>query len=124
MQIEVRDKVFDITFVNNWSREKYQEMLEYIDELSDLPGKFDDIEKSEKDRKEKLKEMKELNTLQHELVRKITDLRFEIIVELLETNNYEYDDKWWKRRTDVEDLNNFMLTCMQKDMSKKASKKK
>src|SRR6056297_978211 len=112
MQIEVRDKSFDITFVNNWSREKYQELLEYIDELSDLPGKFDDIDKSEKDRKEKL------NTLQHELVRKITDLRFEIIVELLETNNYEYDDKWWKRKTDVEDLNNFMLTCMQKDLKK------
>lgn len=124
MQIDVRDKSFDITFVNNWCREKYQEMLEYIDEISELPAKYDEIKDADKDKSVKLKELKELNTHQHDLTRLITQVRTDIIKELLDTNGYEYDEKFWKRKTDVDDLNDFMLTCMQKDLSKSTSKKK
>ena len=124
MKIDVRDQSFDITFVNNYCRERYQDMLTLIDEVSGIPEQYEVIKDSEDLDKAKLSKMKELNSKQHELTKSITEIRTEIIKELLETNEYEYDQKFWKRKTDVDDLNDFMLTCMQKDVKGKGSKKK
>jgi hypothetical protein len=124
MKIDVRDQSFDITFVNNYCRERYQDMLTLIDEVSGIPEQYEVIKDSEDSDKAKLSKMKELNSKQHELTKSITEIRTEIIKELLETNEYEYDQKFWKRKTDVDDLNDFMLTCMQKDVKGKGSKKK
>ena len=124
MRVDVRDKSFEITFVNNWCREQYQEMLCLIDEISAIPEEYDEVRNSDKSQKAKLSELKEINTRQHELTRKISDIRFAIVQELLETNEYEFDERWWKRKTDVDDLNDFMLTCMQKDIKGGGTKKK
>lgn len=124
MQLDVRDKSFDITFVNNWCREQYQEMLCIVDEITTIPAQYEEIRNSEKSGKQQLEEMKALNTRQHELTRKVSEIRFAIIRELMETNGYEFDERWWKRKTDVDDLNDFMLSCMQKDVKGGSTKKK
>jgi hypothetical protein len=124
MQLDVRDKSFDITFVNNWCREQYQEMLCLIDEITTIPAQYEEIRNSEKSGKQQLEEMKTLNTRQHEVTRQVSELRFGIIRELMETNGYEFDERWWKRKTDVDDLNDFMLSCMQKDIKGNGTKKK
>lgn len=123
MRIDVRDKSFDITFVNNWCREQYQQMLLYIDEISLIPDQYEEIRDSDKSSKQKLAEMREVNTRQHELTKQISDLRFAIVQELLETNGYDYEERWWKRKTDVDDANDFLLTCLQKDVKGNSTKK-
>jgi len=141
MQIEVRDKSFDITFVNNWCREQYQELQELIDEITDISAKVDKIssaiktaegEESKKlldDMREHRKRMKEISTEIVGKPKKINrpkqyGIRELIVKEIIETNDYDYDEHWWNHNTDVEDVNDFMLTCMQKDLKKSGSKKK
>lgn len=117
MLFGVRDKEWDITFVNNYCREQYQEMLDAVDEIADLPAEVDEVSDDESvDRKEKIKRIKELRVKQRALVRKIADIREDIVRELLETNGHEYDKTWWSRKADADDMNTFALGCLQKDV--------
>ena len=125
MKFEVRDKQFDITFVNNWVREKYQEMLEAVDDLTELPDKAQAVEDEEKlDGRGRLKALREIQKQQRALVRSIAEMRGAMVRELLETNGYEYDEKWWSRKTDADDMNDFALGCVQKDVKREGDAKK
>jgi len=113
----VRDKEFDITFVNNYCREEYQRMLELVDELTDLPEEVDGLTEDESiERRDKLAKIKEIQKRQRSIVRDISGAREAIVRELLETNGYEFDEKWWSRKTDADDMNTFALGCLQKDI--------
>jgi hypothetical protein len=117
MLFGVRDKEFDITFVNNYCREQYQRMLELVDELTDMPDEADGITDDEKlDSRAKMAAVRELQKRQRGIVREIADVRESIVRELLETNGHEYDAKWWSRKTDADDMNTFALGCLQKDV--------
>jgi hypothetical protein len=117
MLIGVRDKEFDITFVNNYCREQYQSMLDSVDELTELPEELDALAENDKlEEREKLAAIRSIRKRQRELVKRIAATRETIVRELLETNDHSYDAKWWSRKTDADDMNNFALTALQKDV--------
>lgn len=125
MLFDVRDKQFEITFVNNWTRETYQQMLEAVDDLTDLPDEAAEIgDKKTLDVRDRSRAMKEIQKRQRALVRKIAELRMAMVKELLETNGYEYDERWWSRHTDADDMNDFALGCLQKDVKREGDAKK
>lgn len=124
MKLDVRGKEFDITFVNNYVREQYQEILSLSDEIGELPDKIDKLKDKDLLRNDLKKELRELNRERTELIKKIALIREDIIKEILETNGYDYDKSWWSHKTDANDINDFMLTCVMKDVSKNGSKKK
>lgn len=127
MTFEVRGKAFEIELVNNWVRERYQDMLGLISELSAIPDEVDELIKNAEgadDKKEIKERIKGLGKKQRVLTASISDIRKEIVQELLETNGYDYDERFWLRSCDVDDMNEFMLGCLKKDVKGKASKKK
>jgi len=69
---------------------------------------------------------RELKRRQRRLVRQIAEIREAMLKELLETNGIDYDEHWWKHGTDVNDINEFVFSAINKDVSKDApsSKKK
>ncbi|MDA3939823.1 MAG: hypothetical protein PF693_11000 [Spirochaetia bacterium] len=125
MDFNVREQKFKITFVNNYCRERYQDLLDSVDDLADLPGEIDDIsnDKSLLD-KEKIAKYKDIKKSKRELVKATVEIRKDILVEILETNNYKYDSTWWLRKTSADDINTFVLDCLQKDLKGNSSKKK
>lgn len=124
MTLQVRDKEFDITFVNNYVREQYQEILSLSDEISELPDQIEELEKQDLSKSELKKELKKVNKKRTELIKDIAAVREDIVRELLETNGYEYDVSWWAHKTDANDINDFMLDCIMKDVSGGGTKKK
>ena len=118
MKFAVRGEEFDITFVNNYVREKYQEMLDLVDELTDLPGLVDEVaEDSERNEKEKRAAFRDIRKRQRGLTKQIALLRRDMLEELLTTNGYDYDAKWWDHNTTSDDINNFVLDCLHKDVT-------
>lgn len=124
MTFDIRGEQFNITFVNNYVREKYQDMVDLADELSDLPNEADAISEEGGDKKTQIAKLKELKRKQRALVKQIGEVRDEILREILETNGYEYDAQWWRRKTDANDINNFVLGCVQKDVNAEAAQSK
>jgi len=124
MIFDIRGETFDIKFVNNYVRERYNEMLQLVDELSDLPEQAEDITKE--DTSEMRRGFRDLKKKQRGLVREITEIRGDMLNEILTTNGREYNAEWWRRKTDVDDVNNFVFDCIQKDITKDTptSKKK
>lgn len=121
MKIEVRSKIFDINFVNNYCREQYTKLVDLVDAIADIPDEVSNLNDDEK----KFKKIKDLNRKQKELTKEIVDRRKEILIELLETNDYEYDAVFWMRRTDVNDINRFIIQAMEMDLiGRRATKKK
>ena len=125
MKLQVRDKEFDITFVNNYVREKYQELVELTEDLQAVINDFRDWLKDESLEKKELKEEeRRVNKERRELINSVGVLRDDIIREVLETNDYEYDKKWWLHKTTASDTNTFMLDCILKDVEDKNQSKK
>lgn len=48
----------------------------------------------------------------------------EIVALILKSNGYEYDAAWWDNNSDIEDLRNFIDSCMSKDNREVKDKKK
>lgn len=125
MLFGVRDKEFDITFVNNYCREQYQDMLAIIDDMTDLPAAVEEVSDDQTlSKAERLRKLREMNRGQRAMVRQIATIRLDIVRELVETNGYEFDERWWSRKTDADDMNEFALGCLQKDIKSEAGSKK
>jgi hypothetical protein len=45
----------------------------------------------------------------------VLEARQEVIEELLESNGLKYDGDWWDKKTSPEDVNDFLLACLNKD---------
>ena len=123
MIIEVRDREFKVTFVNNYVRDLYNEMLIDVDDLTALPDEIEEIAKIE-DRKERKAQVKDVTQRQRKLIRKISETRLDMLKELLSTNGLDYDEHWWRHSTDVDDINQFVFSCIQKDVSEGGASKK
>lgn len=134
MRLEIRGKEFKIDLVNNYcSRIYHEELFPMIVEHGAL---LTDAEKDasiaiamSEDRTEEMRKqagiLKEKKARAKELDDKVYMMRFELIQELLESNDYEYDKAWWERRTSPEDVNEFILCCLQPEYQKvKGNKKK
>lgn len=139
MDIKIRDKVFKINLVNNEAQNLYGEirtlslqLVEYVSEVKEITEEFD-IESKDLDRKERkalrLKYKTELNEMKAEAGEwsKSIQTNIELLMtELLIHNNYEFDKNWWIHKISQEDKENFLTTCMKKDVTKgkKATPKK
>lgn len=122
MTFDVRGKSFEITFVNNYVREQYNEMLLVTEDLAATPDEVAELPTD--DSQPSRKKRRESRLRRRELVRRISDLREDMLRELLETNGYDYDRGWWMHKTDAEDINEFVFSCNQKDVQSTPSKKK
>jgi hypothetical protein len=125
MEIIIRGKSFEIDFVSNYVHEKYSELTELIYELikgmdtTEIQDTFKTDQKKAKELTSQLEEKRKKYTKQ------ITELRREIVFELIDSNGIVYDESWWQKRTSPDDINQFMLDCVHKDLGKmKESKKK
>ena len=130
MKIEVRGQSFDISFVNNWCREKWSDILDLTAELQDMPDEtmelIDDARKKTRDERKAInRKIKELNARQREVIREVAAIRFSIVKELLSTNDIDYDHEFWLRKCDNDDINNFVVDALMKDTKElRPSKKK
>lgn len=141
MIVKVRKKEFNIELVSNYVNKLYTELTEASYNLSELSYALrDSAEKRQKDLKgikdlDKIKELNaefndevlDYNSQLKEQTSIVTSKRWLIIKELIESNDYDFENDWWDRRTSVEDLNNFMLECLgndQKENKKSYGKKK
>jgi D-alanyl-D-alanine dipeptidase len=124
MVFDIRGEKFDVKFVNNYVRERYNDMLQLVDELTDLPEEVEEI--TSEDRAEMRRGFRDIRKRQRAITKDITEIRRDMLNEILTTNGYEYDSEWWRRKTDVEDINTFVFDCIQKDVKSdgKQSKKK
>lgn len=121
MDFTVRGEKFTIELVNNWVLEKYSEMAETL--ASTIPKSVEVQQISEENQKEtdlakaqeRLKKALEIKAEMNEANQKAVDIRQAILQELLTTNGYEYDIEWWLHKTDPDDINEFILCCVQKD---------
>ena len=119
MIIEVRGKTFGIDLVNNYVTEKYSEMSSLAFDAIKLKHKMED----EKDTLTKA-DIDEIGIQADKIQKDVFFLRWDILQELLESNDITYDENWWKKRTSVEDVNDFILDCIKKDRTDKEGKSK
>lgn len=125
MVLTVRGKEFKIDFVSNYVHEKYTEMVYLSCELSDSKKYAEIVEIAKTDSDKSKVMLRELEETRRKMSKEITDLRREIIFELLDSNGLTYDATWWQKRTSPDDLNDFVITCIRKDLTdSKPSKKK
>jgi hypothetical protein len=127
MDFEIRGQTFKIDFVSNYVIEQYQEveslafqLTDLITEVEKLGEKFSD----NPDEKEVWKEAQKIQRRRADIEAQIIPIRREIIKEIIETNGMEYDEKFWTRKTSPNDINEFILSCVRKDLNDKGSKKK
>lgn len=113
MKLTVRGKEFNISLVSNYVHEKYIELIALSVSLVD-EVKFSDEAKKDKDIAKK--EYKEIEAKRKDISSKIIEIRREMIRELVETNDIVYDASWWQKKTDPDDINAFLLSCLQKDL--------
>ena len=118
---EVKGRKFEIDFVNNYIIEMYQDMAAASDKLinnvSNMKSNIID------------EEVKNLAEEQRSLSHQITTLRKKILVELVSTNGYEYDERFWMRSIDHKKVNEFVISVIADSLSdvpksKRASSKK
>jgi len=111
MKIDVRGKSFSIDLVNNWVHTKYTDMS---DTIADLQEKADEVQEliGPTYRKQNREIRKDVSKLK----RQVVEVRQEIVRELLESNGYEYDPRFWDREVNADDINGFVLAAITKDM--------
>lgn len=119
MLLTLRGKEFEIEFVSNYVHELYSKMRDLSFRQAGIVGEIQDSAKS--------KDIEDVQRLTGEVARnnaEILRLRQEILKELIESNDLEYDESWWLRRTGPEDVNDFIVTCLNKDVSLDGSRVK
>jgi hypothetical protein len=122
MLITVQGKDFIINLVNNYVMTMYTELTDessrlgiLSDELTEMAMALENIKIFTQERKDAEKALKEKQLELRKSRDTIVNLRDKIIEELCESNDIDYDEKWWSRKTGLEDLNDFMIACVKKD---------
>lgn len=138
MEIKVRDKTFKINFVNNYVHNQYEILVGLIAEIATMPDLFKELLEDFRDDEERTKDRVKLREIRatykeeitavdqktKDLKKEISLIREDIVRELLEKNNYEYDYKWWLHDASRDDMNDFMIKSIKKDYKDSMSKKK
>lgn len=128
IDINIRNKEFKITLVNNYVHQKYSGMVENVGKLDTISKEIDELNRQliakEIERKVWKTEFAKLNAKLKETSIEIIEVRREIVKEILESNNLEYDQHFWLHKTDPDDINDFMIKCLHKDLSNTTNDKK
>ena len=118
MRVEVRGNHFDIELVNNYVHEQYSKLTELSYDLVSLADEVGNLQLGEIAAGVK-RIRAESNVKKAELCR----VRDDIVRELLESNGYDFDVDWWKRKTSPDDMNDFMIACVRRDTKGTVKKK-
>jgi len=139
LTLKVREKEFKIGLVNNYIHQLYSDMQSMTTDIQEAAEEMEELRKDfVEDSQELLKDRKALRELKKkylqdrkdarlelkELSVKLVGLRDEMLKELCVSNGYEFDQKWWTHKTSVDDINNFIIDCIRKDLKDTANKKK
>lgn len=135
MIVKVRGKEFRIELVSNYCHRVYDEIvmavasltslnvelhrkrIEYLEMLEAKKDKKELIEKYANDFNKAAEKVEQLKT-------EILAKRKDIIKELLESNDIEFDFEWWDKRTSQDDWNSFVLSCLDPDRENNPPEKK
>lgn len=109
---KVKEAEFKIGFVSNWVTRELKELTEDAFKVRNEAQALASGEKQFKDANNELFQKAE----------NLLDRKYELVKELLESNGYEFDLKFWDRKTDPEAVNTFLFTAVHKDLQ--GSKKK
>jgi hypothetical protein len=135
--IKIRDREFKIELVNNYVRKLYSDIrcdsefiTDQVRDAKDLLDEFTENESKAKTpsesraiKKEYREKHKEIRIQIKELEKRIVATRNEILLEILSTNSYDYNEKWWDHKTDVNDINEFIRRCFDIQGTNKGKKK-
>jgi hypothetical protein len=129
MQLELRGELFDIKFVSNYVHNLWTELTKKASEGQLLTLEIVELQDEIKSKKkpsgerirEIIKEIKNCNAKMHKINEDSSKIVFDILKNVLESNDLEYNEKWWKHRTSVEDVNDFILFALKKDYDAKRS---
>jgi hypothetical protein len=130
MVFEIRNKVFKIELVNNWCRLRYQDLIDKVAELTAIPGEIQglvkeaDSNKDIDDLKRIKAEIKRLSKSTGSVTKEIIDIRLDIVRELLESNLIDFDQNFWLRKADADDVNNLIMDSLTRDTKEKGGSKK
>ena len=121
--LDVRGRTFKIGFVSNYVTINFAKIDEKIRIANEYRTKSNEITSKVQQGKMTFDEGKaqlegftsELN----EVTEGVIESRFDLVREILTTNDYEYDEKFWQRKTTPADLNAFLYACYTKDFSEK-----
>ena len=127
----------DFTFskVNLLCSEMWMQIAEKLESYGDIPAR---IEEAGTDfagelldagtSREKIRAKQNYNRKKREIreeakrdAAEAEKLRFEIIKELLDLNNYEYDDDWWKKNASDDDIDDILLEVVRGKDKKKVT---
>lgn len=121
MKLDVRGQVFKIDLVSNFVRREYSLMAEISSEIQQLSIEISELVKQLQDVKtreeldERTKDAQRLKEEIQEKTKVITEIRDDLVKELLRSNGHKYDGDFWDRQTSPEDINDFLLACLKKD---------
>jgi len=107
INIDVRDKTFRISFVSNWVVYQFEKMNQKLIKLQELYEKLESFPPKD--------EIKKLADEIKDMGSGLLDERLEIVKEVLESNDIEFDRKWWEKKTDGNDVARFLSFCVFKD---------
>lgn len=135
MIIKIRDKEFKIKFVSNYVHKLYNSMTKGVVALGKLSDRsmeaFSDLEAEKITAEEADYIGKDIEKCRLDLIDSISNDRLEAITEVLncpENKPNAFDPEWWSKRTEINDLNLFLMLCIAKDRngddSENSSKKK
>lgn len=115
IDIEVRNKIFKISFVSNWVIYQYEQHNKNLLALQKLYAELELVPS-----KERMKELAdEIQTLGKDVLKN----KLEIVEEILISNDLAFDRDWWERRTDAADIHRFLNLCAFKDIDMTSKKK-
>jgi hypothetical protein len=105
-------KPFSISFVSNWATREFEALTR--DSLA--------IWQEANALRTGNKKIEDANNEILERAESLLQRKYDLVQDIIESNGYEFDLKWWDRRTDPNAVNAFLRDCVQKDTAD--SKKK
>jgi hypothetical protein len=97
---------FKVGFVSNWVTREYKELTE--DALS--------VWQEAQELKSGNKSVKEADSEVFKRAENLLDRKYALVQEILETNGYEFDHKFWDRKTEPQAVNDFIAQAVHKDL--------
>lgn len=122
MTITVQDKTFIINLVNNYVHEQHNKLVEMSHELSQLgddmietANEVNKLKPFTAEKKQAKKELAEIKAQFDKIKNDITVYRWDILKNLCISNKIEFNENWWMNETGIEDINDFIIACVNKD---------
>ena len=126
--LKIKDKIFNISFVSNYVVYEWTKIHQIISDVSKETINLQKLMNDIKDNKGSIEENeKKLRDIEEKIRSKGTDSFFEkrmnLVKEICESNEIEFNRRWWERKTEPSDVIFFLNECFNKDLLKKTLKK-